>query len=199
MATMADHYATHLASLYEWMAGDVEGALVRSAAELYALAITLRGNGRGMAVDLGAGIGLHSIPLAQRGYEVLAMDSNERLSITLRSLASLLPINCIHGDLLDFQNYFLQPADVIVCMGDTLTHLPNVPAVKDLFAAIAGSLSESGLFVATFRDCVTAPLEAERRFIPVHSGAGSSGMVSQRPEQGLTCSVRPELVEGHVY
>lgn len=169
MGSVVDHYANHLGPLYEWMVGDVQAALVRSAAELDAL--NVNGRAGGTAIDLGAGIGLHALPLARRGYNVIAIDSNQQLLTSLKSRAGELPITTVNADLLDFQIYLRQPADVIVCMGDTLGHLPDVTAVKDLFAAVAGSLNDGGMFVTTFRDYVTTPLTAERRFIPVRSDA----------------------------
>jgi hypothetical protein len=39
MATFAEHYAAHLVPLYEWMLGDVEAALQRSAVELDAVGL----------------------------------------------------------------------------------------------------------------------------------------------------------------
>lgn len=167
MATVTDHYANHLAPLYEWMVGDVEAALLRSAVELDAAQLPMCIGG--VAVDLGAGIGLHALPLAQRGCSVLAIDSNQSLLAALQARAGSLPITTIAADLLDFPKYLQRPADVILCMGDTLTHLPGVAAVAALFATVTRSLIKGGTFVITFRDYTTAPLAAERRFIPVRS------------------------------
>jgi hypothetical protein len=54
-------------------------------------------------------------------------------------------------------------------MGDTLIHLPDAASVDRLFAAVAAILSPGGLFVATFRDCVSTPLHGDGRFILVRS------------------------------
>lgn len=168
MARVVDHYAQHLAPLYEWMVGDVAAALTRSAAELDAANVP---NGiNGTAVDLGAGIGLHALPLAQRGYAVIAIDSNQQLLTALQARAGSLSIATINADLLEFQNYLQRPAEIILCMGDTLTHLQSVAEVAALLAGVADSLTKDGVFVATFRDYVTA-LTAERRFVPVQSDA----------------------------
>jgi hypothetical protein len=53
-------------------------------------------------------------------------------------------------------------------MGDTLTHLPDRQSVGRLFADVAGSLTNDGMFVVTFRDYST-PLVGPKRFIPVRS------------------------------
>jgi 2-polyprenyl-3-methyl-5-hydroxy-6-metoxy-1,4-benzoquinol methylase len=163
MATVEAHYANHLAPIYLWMAGGMEAALQAGAADL---APWLPGTG--LAVDLGAGFGMHSIPLARAGYNVVAIDSSAALLQLQREHSEGLPIRTVESDLLDFRNLVTEPADLIVCMGDTLTHLESRDDVDRLCARIAGSLRPTGTFVATFRDYST-PAVDERRFIPVRS------------------------------
>jgi 2-polyprenyl-3-methyl-5-hydroxy-6-metoxy-1,4-benzoquinol methylase len=62
-----------------------------------------------VAVDLGAGLGLHSLPLAQRGYEVIALDSSEPLQARLHARAGALPVRCINAALLEFDRYVQHP------------------------------------------------------------------------------------------
>ena len=71
MATVTEHYAAHLAPIYLWMAGGMEAALTAGSTDLAAVL-----PGAGLAVDLGAGFGMHSIPLARGGYQVVAVDSS---------------------------------------------------------------------------------------------------------------------------
>jgi SAM-dependent methyltransferase len=163
MATVEAHYANHLARIYLWMAGGMEAALQAGAADLAAWL-----PGTGVAVDLGAGFGMHSIPLARAGYDVVAIDSSAALLQLLRDHSEGLPIRTVEADLLDFRNLVTGPADLIVCMGDTLTHLQSRDDVDRLCAGIAQSLRPTGTFVATFRDYST-PAVDERRFIPVRS------------------------------
>ena len=167
MATASDHYDSHLGRIYSWMVGDVEAALARSAAELDAIGLPV--TRPGTALDLGAGIGLHALPLAQRGFSVTAIDSCQQLLDELRARSGSLPIATVTADIVDFHKLVQQAADVILCMGDTLTHLPDVSSVERLFADVARSLAVGGMLVCTFRDYVSAPLQAERRFIPVRS------------------------------
>jgi predicted TPR repeat methyltransferase len=149
------------------MVGDIESALARAAAELDALQLPRH---RGSAAfDLGAGIGLHAVPLAQRGCSVAAIDSCQVLLDELRTRAGTLPIKAVNGEILAFRSYVEQPLDVILCMGDTLTHLPNLASVELLLAEVAASLAKNGVFATTFRDYASAPLQAEQRFIPVRS------------------------------
>jgi 2-polyprenyl-3-methyl-5-hydroxy-6-metoxy-1,4-benzoquinol methylase len=168
MASSArDHYANHLGPVYSWMIGDMNAAFSRSDAELDALSLPSRGGPA--AIDLGAGFGLHAIPLAWRGYSVVAIDSCEPLLEELAARAGSLPIRAVNGDLLGFREHIEAPADVIVCMGDTLTHLPDQASVAALLRNAAASLSRGGVFATTFRDYLSAPLQGDARFIPVHA------------------------------
>jgi 2-polyprenyl-3-methyl-5-hydroxy-6-metoxy-1,4-benzoquinol methylase len=101
------------------MLGGFDAAIERGDAEVAAL---LPGPAHGrLAVDLGAGFGTHSIPLAHRGYSVLAIDSSPYLLEQLKAHAGVLPITAVEDDMLAFRRYLDRPADVVLCMGDTLT------------------------------------------------------------------------------
>jgi SAM-dependent methyltransferase len=163
-----NHYTDLLGPVYTWMVGDIDAAFARSGAELDVLPTPAPNEGA-IAVDLGAGFGLHAIPLARRGFSVLALDSCEALLKDLRQRTGSLPIRIANANLLEFRAHLAAPADVILCMGDTLTHLPDQSSVEALFIDAAASLKPGGVFVATFRDYVTATLEDEARFIPVRS------------------------------
>jgi SAM-dependent methyltransferase len=165
MATVTEHYAAHLAPIYLWMAGGMETALSAGSADLASVL-----PGAGLAVDLGAGFGMHSIPMARGGYQVIAVDSSPILLQSLRDHSQGLRIRTVDRDLLDFRKVVNEPADLIVCMGDTLTHLQNLGEVERLCAEVARGLAPTGTFMATFRD-YSSPAKAERRFIPVRSDA----------------------------
>jgi 2-polyprenyl-3-methyl-5-hydroxy-6-metoxy-1,4-benzoquinol methylase len=167
VTTVSEHYARHLGPIYMWMVGESDAAFARSDAQFEDLSLPSKAGAT--AVDLGAGFGLHAIPLARRGFTVVAIDSYEPLLQELDERAGTLPIRTVNTDLLGFRAYLNAPVDVIVCMGDTLTHLPNHSAVASLFENVAASLDRGGLFVATFRDYESAPLQDDARFILVRS------------------------------
>jgi SAM-dependent methyltransferase len=167
MTSTLDHYQSHLGPVYSWMVGDLEAAFADSTAELEALALPRLD--AGTAVDLGAGFGLHAIPLARRGYAVTAIDACELLLAELRARSATLPITCVNADLLTFANYVHSTIDLVLCMGDTLTHLPSLDSVEALIAQVSAGLAKDGLFIATFRDYVSAPLQADQRFMLVRS------------------------------
>jgi SAM-dependent methyltransferase len=120
-------------------------------------------------VDLGTGMGLQAVALANRGFSVTAIDSSELLLDELRSRGAALPIVAINADLMDFRDFVKRQPAVIVCMGDTLTHLPSFAEVEKLLAAVAVSLAPGGVFAATFRDYATKALEGNQRFILVRA------------------------------
>jgi SAM-dependent methyltransferase len=167
MSSVAAHYEALLAPVYLWMAGGIDNALALGASDLAGFA----GPG-GLAVDLGAGFGMHAIPLARAGYRVFAIDSSPYLIEQLRSFSKGLDVEAVVSDLIRFPEH-LPPnrkADLVLCMGDTLTHLPEETAVAELGQRVAVSLAPGGRFVATFRDYTTLPT-GNARFIPVRSDA----------------------------
>jgi 2-polyprenyl-3-methyl-5-hydroxy-6-metoxy-1,4-benzoquinol methylase len=166
MVTSKTHYETHLGSVYSWMLGDLDAAFARSAAEIDDLHLPAT---RGVAVDLGAGLGLHALSLAKRGFDVVAIDNCQGLLDELQSRSGSLPIAIHNADLLEFRRLLPAPAQVIVCMGDTLTHLPELSAVDSLLAAVASALPRAGVFATTFRDYATSKLEDNQRFILVRA------------------------------
>jgi len=165
MNTSAVHYDTHLGPVYAWMLGNPQAALARSSAELEDMGVPSSLNLN--ALDLGAGLGLHSLALAKRGFRVTAIDSCGILLDELRSQAAGLPISAIQGDLLEFRSHAPDPCDLIICMGDTLTHLPSFTAVDSLLSSVAAALSERGMFAATFRDYASKTLTGDERYILV--------------------------------
>jgi 2-polyprenyl-3-methyl-5-hydroxy-6-metoxy-1,4-benzoquinol methylase len=168
MPSVVDHYASHLAPVYAWMAGGIDAALERGAGEIDALNLSPAPGA--IAVDLGAGFGMHAIPLARLGYRVLAIDSSAELLDELRAGMGVLPIDVVSDDLSAFRRHVREQPQLILCMGDTLTHLESTEAVLRLIADAATALRSGGCFVITLRDYSQA-LTGEQRFIPVRSDA----------------------------
>jgi len=123
-----------------------------------------------VAVDLGAGPGFQSIPLAELGFQVIAIDLSGDLLNELRERAGGLSIVAIQDDLLNFARHSPGQSDLIVCMGDTLTHLNNLQDVQTLIKRAQKSLVPMGRLLIGFRDMSVAVMDLER-FIPVRSDA----------------------------
>ena len=90
MASVFSHYETHLAPVYSWMAGGIDHALLQGAADVSAFV-----DAPGYAIDLGAGFGMHSIPLARAGFQVLAIDTSAYLLEELRRHSVDLPVRTV--------------------------------------------------------------------------------------------------------
>ena len=167
MTTVERHYEDLLAPVYLWMAGGIEHALATGESDIQEFATPA-----GLAIDLGAGFGMHAIPLARRGWRVLAIDSSPFLLDQLRKHAGELPISVARDDLGCFAAHLdaERKADLVLCMGDTVTHLPSTDALDQLARTVAQHLDPDGIFVLTFRDYTILPT-GPARFIPVRSDA----------------------------
>lgn len=163
------HYETLLAAHYTWMAGGDFAAKVGEQTDLLAaLGVTEAGD----AIDLGCGPGFQSIALARLGARcVTAIDTSATLLAELHRHAAGLPIRTLHADIRDLPR-LTTPASArtIVCMGDTLAHLPSHNDVVRLLAAMADALQRGGRIVLTLRD-LSVPLSGVDRFIPVRADA----------------------------
>ena len=166
MSSVAEHYERILSPVYSWMTGGADAALETGRAEIDALELHLPAGA--LVIDLGAGFGMHAIPLARAGARVIAVDSSEQLLGELRRLAGDLSITLVRDDLLSFRAHVNEKADLVLCMGDTLTHLPEHTNLDFLIQEVAESLVPGGRFVISFRDYSEALVD-ERRFIPVRS------------------------------
>lgn len=160
------HYDELLGSVYSWILGDFEPASARQAALFDRLALDPFDTG--VAVDLGAGPGCQSVPLARRGFEVVAIDFCGELLDELRVHAGELPIRAVQADIRDFRHHS-GPADVIVCMGDTLVHLPDRDAAERVLADAAAALVPGGSLVVSIRDYERPGPTGPDRFIPIRS------------------------------
>jgi hypothetical protein len=88
---------------------------------------------------------------------VTAVDFCGSLLDELRSHAGDLPIQTIQSDILDFSSWSGRHPALIVCMGDTLTHLPAPADVEDLIRQCFSELAPGGRLILTFRDYSREP------------------------------------------
>lgn len=177
------HYETHLADHYSWMLGGMEHKMTEHKQLFQSL--QLKPSQSGIAIDLGAGNGMQSIPLAELGYQVSAVDFSGKLLTELEQSRQDLPIRIIEADILDFNQYaHLQP-ELVVCMGDTLPHLTSLEDLRKLFEQIHDQLQPGGQFILSFRD-LSHELKGADRFIPVRS------------DNDVIFSCFLEYFEGHV-
>lgn len=167
MDNVRTHYEQLLGPVYTWMSGGFDAAMTRNRQLFENLGIASWP--KGLAVDLGCGSGFQSIPLASFGYRMLSLDISETLLAELQTRIGSLPVRRVRDDLLNFPKHLDTAPTLIVCMGDTLPHLPSPDAVGQLFADSARALAPGGRLVLTFRDLATHELKGPQRFIPVRS------------------------------
>ncbi|MDQ8706175.1 class I SAM-dependent methyltransferase [Streptomyces sp. LHD-70] len=170
--TASAHYDRLLAAHYTWMLGGDIATLAAQQARLLDELGVRPGRAGTEAVDLGCGPGPQSLALAELGFSpVLAVDTSRPL---LNELAQHAPatVRPLHADLREVLPAHTHPGSVgaIVCMGDTLTHLPSAQDVTLLIRQAATSLAEGGQFILTYRDLST-PRTGEDRFLCVRATA----------------------------
>jgi SAM-dependent methyltransferase len=170
MDLTTEHYQKFLAGYYSWISGGLARNIEKN--RKFFKAHHVRPALSGLAVDLGAGCGFQSIPLSQLGFSVVAVDSSKKLLAQLRQNAQGLAIKTINDDLLNFSRHCPDPVELVVCMGDTLTHLNTRRTIRHLLRKIFKTLEAGGRLILTFRD-LSAELAGVDRFIPVRSDAGT--------------------------
>jgi SAM-dependent methyltransferase len=166
-ATVKAHYADHLGPIYSWMVGDFNAACQSSSKFFHQLSSLP--STTGIAVDLGCGHGVQSVPLAQMGFTVISIDNCQELINQLKANAADLPITPVNDDLLNLTAHVPQAADVIVCMGDTLTHLQSFEEVNRLLVSCANLLIGGGSLILAFRDYVSNVLHGDDRLFKVRT------------------------------
>lgn len=81
------------------------------------------------------------------------------------------------------------PAELIVCMGDTLVHLPDEAAVASVLDEVCLALAPGGRFIYGIRDYFTEVPTGPDRFIPIRSS----------DERVFTCFLDYEETTVHVH
>jgi SAM-dependent methyltransferase len=170
MATVKEHYENHLAKYYSWISGGLAQKLEEHRNFFKDHHVLPRRSG--VAVDLGAGSGFQSIPLAELGFRVIAIDLSKNLLAELKESAKDLPVEIINDDLLNFSKHCPAKIELVVCMGDTLTHLNTHQNIRHLLTMIYNALETGGRVILTFRD-LTTELRGLDRFIPIRNDANT--------------------------
>ncbi|QAZ67978.1 class I SAM-dependent methyltransferase [Solidesulfovibrio carbinolicus] len=160
------HYEQLLARHYSRAMGGFEAKAAENGALFDRLGIVPRTSGR--AVDMGAGSGFQSLPLAERGFSVTAVDFSPTLVAELSQRTAGRKVTPVLGDIRDVAALVGEPAELAVCMGDTLAHLGSLQEIGAFLAALRASLEPRARLVLTFRDQQRA-LTGTDRILPVAS------------------------------
>ena len=166
--TTKGHYDNHLASFYSWMVGDFETKQKEFQTFLEEQGVFPASSK--MAIDLGAGHGIQSAALANLGFKVWAIDFNRQLLDELKINCEGLDVTAIEQDMRLVTKYEDLNPEIIVCCGDTLTHLENESEIERFIEYSCDLLSEGSKFILSFRD-YSEKRVGDNRFIPVKSDA----------------------------
>lgn len=166
MLSVEEHYESLLSDVYTWLMGGFEEAKKNNVEFFSKRNITPLYSG--VAFDLGAGSGFQSIPLAELGFSVTAIDLSQKLLNELKLNSNGISVNTINDNILNFPNYVNNQCELIVCMTDTITHLKSKDDALKIFQDSFNSLENNGKLILTFRD-LSNELQDTDRFIPVRS------------------------------
>jgi methylase of polypeptide subunit release factors len=145
------HYDELLGERYTWMMGGAAACQANARALLDAAGVVAQPGD--IALDLGAGAGFHARTLAERGFEVIAVDTNVALLHELTETCAGFGVAPVHGHLLDERAYRGRaPFALILCVGDTLAHLSDHEDVSRLIHLAASLLAPGGALVLQFRE-----------------------------------------------
>jgi predicted RNA methylase len=161
-----EHYDRHLGNFYSWMVGDFD--LKQKEQQHYLISQNITVLDTGIALDLGAGHGLQSVSLAKIGFKVIAIDFNEQLLSELKANTLNFPVEVVNDDIRFVKNYSTANPELIVCAGDTITHLEDKNEIEQFIKDCADTLNKNGKLLLSFRDYSQA-LTSDNRFIPVKS------------------------------
>lgn len=161
------HYDRLLAEHYTWMSGI---SFDQKVSEQEGLLRQLGLAGGGTAIDLGCGPGYQSFALARLGFDpVFAVDTSEMLLAELTNAKHEERIVTLHSDLRQLARLVApEEASAVLCMGDTLTHLPDFGDVAAMLGNAQCVLRSGGWLVVSYRD-LSQPLTGLDRIFDVRS------------------------------
>lgn len=161
-----EHYDKHLGSFYSWMVGDFESKQNEFSEFLNEMKILPRSSKN--VIDLGAGHGIQTISLAKLGFHVTAIDFNEQLLQELKKNSEGFDIKIVNDDIKNISKYSNLNPELVVCYGDTISHLASLAEINKIITDIFLVLDRGGKILLSFRD-YSKELIRDDRFIHVKS------------------------------
>lgn len=174
------HYRDVLAPHYSWMFGGTFESLAERQSDVIAsTGVKLAGD----CVDLGCGPGFQTAAMLKLGARhVHAFDTSAPLLDELTRHCGSSNTTLYNQNLCRFREYYADKANTVVCMGDTLTHLPDDASVRSLMGDISDALVAGGSLILSWRD-LSQPPKGLDRFIPVRADDEKS-MICFLEDQG---------------
>lgn len=142
-----------LAEYYDLIYSDWEGSMRRHGAAISAMF------GRSPApdvrvLDLSAGIGTQSLPLASLGYGVVARDLSSKSIVRLKREAESrgLTIDAGQGDMREIGESVAGPFDLIIAFDNSIPHLQTDAEIVKAFHGMSQLLAADGVVLISVRD-----------------------------------------------
>lgn len=164
--TVKDHYENHLSKFYSWMTGDFETK--QKEFQTFLTDNNILPVSTKNAIDLGAGHGIQSVSLSKLGFSVTAVDFSKLLLEELKVNSAGLHIDIIEGDIKNVKPFSDKRPELIICCGDTISHLENKNEINNFLKDISDTLIKGGRTLLSFRDYSVA-LTGDDRFLQVKS------------------------------
>jgi glycine/sarcosine N-methyltransferase len=98
-------------------------------------------------VDLGCGTGEHCRFFAERGFEVVGIDSSESMIEEARRTPGAEKVSFLIGDIRNVGELLEADVGAAVCLGNTLTHLAAPADLAAAFEGLARRLRPDGIFL----------------------------------------------------
>ncbi|EMK02249.1 MULTISPECIES: bifunctional 2-polyprenyl-6-hydroxyphenol methylase/3-demethylubiquinol 3-O-methyltransferase UbiG [unclassified Leptospira] len=150
MQSPKSHYQNFLAEKYSWTLGDLSRKEKDQLEFFRSFEISPQRNG--VAWDLGAGSGIQSIPLEKLGFQVTAIDFSQKL---LSEIMIRKPDTKIRTKVADIRSEDLYQGvspEILLCMGDTITHLESEKEWENTVSLWASFLSTGSKLILGYRD-----------------------------------------------
>ena len=159
-------YYDDLADYYELIFPDWEESMARQGA---AIAEVLRAHGSPViretfrVLDVSAGIGTQSLPLARSGFEVTARDVSAAAIGRLRREAAQrgLHVDAALADMRDLSDSVTGPFDAVISFDNSLPHLLSDVDIAKALSGFRKILTPEGLLLLSVRDYSRVDRSAE--------------------------------------
>lgn len=170
------HYDEMLADHYEWMVGGLDTLKKKVCQELSHLRQEIQRGTR--VLDIGCGLGVHSSIAEEQGASVVAIDESTAMIDKAKRLFGGTSIHFHVASTKDIANLRQGTFDIIICAGDTLTHLDSPDDAENLLRQCTELLNaESGILSLQFRDYSS----------PDETGTTKTVLVRASEDRIMTC------------
>lgn len=135
--------------------------------------------------DLACGTGPHALYLAGQGAQVAASDLSAEMVTYAREHRAHPNVTYSRADMRDAAG---GPWDLALCLGNSMSLLPDRDAVRQLLEHVRGNLAPGGLFLVQVLNYAAAPAQEPRHRVvrKPHAGAQVVAVKSLVPGHGHT-------------